>query len=115
MKERIYDSTITIVLISPNMKDAFKWDKSQWIPWEIAYSIRETTRGDFTSHSNAILIFLFTRYHKKIARSSIDVKKSHIIMMNCIIKGDQRKFNIDKCEKNTYYVIVYMRKKVSIC
>ena len=55
LKDKIYDSSVTIVLISPNMRERGKWQRSQWIPWEIAYSLRETQRSDYTSHNNAIL------------------------------------------------------------
>lgn len=60
LKDRIYDSTVTIVFISPGMKESWKEDREQWIPWEISYSLKETARrnrnGDpVTSHSNAML------------------------------------------------------------
>lgn len=60
LRDRIYDSTLTIVMISPNMKDALKDERSQWIPWEISFSLKETSRRNssgqsVTSRANAML------------------------------------------------------------
>lgn len=60
LSDRIYDSTLTIVMISPNMRDSSKADKEQWIPWEVEYSLKETSRKNMkgepvTSSTNAVL------------------------------------------------------------
>ena len=60
LKDRIYDSSVTVVFISPGMKESWKTEENQWIPWEISYSLKEISRknknGDaVTSRSNAMV------------------------------------------------------------
>lgn len=55
LKEKIFDSSVTVVLLSPNMFDRTKHEKEQWIPNEISYSLRNKTRGERTSKTNGML------------------------------------------------------------
>lgn len=49
LKDMIYDSSVTIVIISPMM------NYSKWIPWEISYSLRNVPRNNRTSRPNGIV------------------------------------------------------------
>lgn len=51
----IWDSSVTILLISPGMKESGKREKQQWIPWEVSYSLRNVRKGGRVSHRNAML------------------------------------------------------------
>lgn len=49
LKDMMYDTSVTIVILSPNMKD------SKWIDWEIEYSLKDIERKNRTSHTNGII------------------------------------------------------------
>lgn len=49
LKDMIYDTSVTIVILSPNM------NQNQWIEWEIVYSLKSITRADRTSRPNGVV------------------------------------------------------------
>lgn len=53
--DKIYDSTVTIVLVSKLMKELNNAEKDQWIPWEVSYSLKEQSREGGRSKTNAVL------------------------------------------------------------
>lgn len=56
LSDKIFDSSVTIVLLSPNMKELTLLERDQWMPWEIAYSIKNKKRTNNSSKRNAILL-----------------------------------------------------------
>lgn len=49
LKDMMFGTSVTIVIISPEFK------KSKWIDWEIEYTLKEIKRGDTRSRTNGIL------------------------------------------------------------
>ena len=49
LRNMMYNTSVTIVIISPNMK------KSKWIDWEIEYSLKRIPRNGRTSHTNGVV------------------------------------------------------------
>ncbi len=49
LSNMMYNTSVTIVILSPNMK------KSKWIPWEIEYSLKNIKRSGRTSHTNGVV------------------------------------------------------------
>lgn len=57
LKDMIFDTTVMIVIVSPNML------QSKWMEWEIQYALREQSRNGRTSHADGIVCVV----HKDIA------------------------------------------------
>ncbi len=49
LRNMMYDTSVTIVILSPNIK------QSKWIDWEIEYCLKSITRKDRTSHTNGVV------------------------------------------------------------
>lgn len=115
LKDRIYDSTLTIVMLSKGMKDKYKEEKYQWIPQEISYSLKEMSRKDkngnpVTSRTNALLAVIlpdvngsydYFTYKKTCCTNGCIVYESNSTYIFDIMKGNlfnQKTPNCNSCD-----------------
>lgn len=73
----MYDTSVTIVILSPNMKE------SKWIDWEIEYCLKDITRKDRTSHTNGVVAVIMKvdnsyEWFKKVEQIVMVLRRYHM-------------------------------------
>lgn len=110
LKDRIYDSSVTVIFISPGMKDVWKSERNQWIPWEVSYSLKEISKknknGDaVTSRTNAMVAVVlpdengsYSYYLESKNCCGNGCVTHHTDRLFAIIRNN--KFNLKQAQKN---------------
>jgi Thoeris protein ThsB, TIR-like domain len=104
LKDMMYDTSVTIVIVTPKIK------QSKWIDWEIEYSLKEITRNDRTSRSNGIVgviqkvngsydwLVKFTKNDDGCNSRSIDPKLMYEIIYNNRINLIETIYSCEICQ-----------------
>lgn len=91
LKDMMYDTSVTIVIISPNIK------KSKWIDWEIEYCLKHETRKDRTSHTNGVVAVI-----QKVDGGYSWFKKSRTNTDGCQVNYYEESLVYDIINNNRY-------------
>ncbi|MEK5460952.1 TIR domain-containing protein [Bacillus sp. FSL R5-0293] len=104
LKEMIYTTTVTIVIVSPNMK------LSKWIDWEIEYSLKQIKRSERTSGTNGVVgvimkyngdySWLRTSVTKSDGHSTTQIDDNYLydIIVKNRFNQDPLKYVCDECK-----------------
>lgn len=85
LKNMIWNTSVTIVIISPNLKS------SQWIDWEIEYSLKNIERNNRVSRANGI-VGIIMKYNSDY--TWLETKTSKSDGHGCIVLNDDKLYPI---------------------
>lgn len=103
LKDMLFDTTVTIVVVSPHMTE------SKWIDWEIEYSLREYSRNGVKSSPNGLVgvikkcdggygwIKTVTRNADKCRTASFDKSLLYPIIVGNRCNQDPKEYACNKC------------------
>lgn len=91
LRDMMYDTSVTIVIISPNVKN------SKWIDWEIEYCLKHETRKDRTSHTNGVVAVI-----QKVDGGYSWFKKSRTNSDGCHVNYYEESLVYDIINNNRY-------------
>lgn len=109
LKDMMYDTSVTIVIISPNMKE------SKWIDWEIEYCLKNITRKNRTSHINGVVgvIMKVDGSYDWLVNNSTNCHETSVLTYNMdkifeIISENKfnsnpKQWHCDKCQTYDYW------------
>lgn len=105
LSDMIWGSSVTIVILSPNMTE------SKWIPWEIQYSLKEIEREDRVSRMNGIVAvamqdvngsydWLYNRYVGEDGCKYVSYTKSKLpaIINSNMFNQTPKKYSCEDCK-----------------
>lgn len=104
LTDMMYNTSVTIVIISPNIK------KSKWIDWEIEYCLKNITRNGRTSHTNGVVGVIMKydggySWFKTTVQNSdgcssttYDESKVYSIINNNRFNQDPKQYSCDICK-----------------
>ncbi|WP_261058828.1 TIR domain-containing protein [Streptococcus mitis] len=104
LKDMIYNTSITIVILSPKMS------KSKWIEWEIEYSLKEIKRGNKYSRTNGVVAIIskvdgsydwfkhFSYNHHRKPVINFDMEKTFKLISNNHFNSNPPIWHCSKCK-----------------
>lgn len=104
LSDMMYDTSVTIVVISPNMRN------SKWIDWEIEYCLKNITRKGRTSHTSGVVGVImkyngeYSWFKKSLKNgdgcisTSYDETKVHSIIKNNRYNQNPKVYICDICK-----------------